>query len=139
MVRPSSVAKRLLLGRPFHSDRLSHTLLSKRIALPVFSSDALSSVAYAPEQIFLALSIAGTGAYIFAGWVGLFIALVMIAVVASYRQNVKAYPSGGGDYEVATVNHGPNWGLVVASALMVDYILTVAVSISAAAANIGSA
>ncbi|ADD44171.1 APC family permease [Stackebrandtia nassauensis] len=139
MARPTSVVKRLLLGRPFHSERLSHTLLPKRIALPVFSSDPLSSVAYAPEQIFLTLSVAGTGAYIFSGWVGLFIALVMIAVVASYRQNVNAYPSGGGDYEVATVNHSPSWGLVVASALLVDYILTVAVSISAAAANIGSA
>jgi amino acid transporter len=139
VVRPSSVVKRLLLGQPFRSDRLAHTLLPKRIALPVFASDPLSSVAYAPEQIFLTLSIAGTGAYVFSGWIGLFIALVMIAVVASYRQNVNAYPSGGGDYEVATVNHGPTWGLIVASALLVDYILTVAVSISAAAANIGSA
>jgi len=105
----------------------------------VFASDAMSSVAYAPEQIFLALSIAGAGAYVYSGWIGLFISLVMIAVVASYRQNVNAYPSGGGDYEVATVNHGPAFGLVVASALLVDYVLTVAVSISAAAANIGSA
>ncbi|MGH8876042.1 MAG: APC family permease [Stackebrandtia sp.] len=139
MVRGTSVVKRLLLGRPFHSERLAHTLLPKRIALPVFASDPLSSVAYAPEQIFLTLSIAGTGAYVFSGWVGLFVALVMIAVVASYRQNVNAYPSGGGDFEVATVNHGPRWGLAVASALLVDYILTVAVSISSAAANIGSA
>ncbi|GIG70588.1 hypothetical protein Pen01_68830 [Phytomonospora endophytica] len=131
--------KRLLLGRPFRSDRLSHAVLPKRVALPVFASDAMSSVAYAPEQIFLALSIAGAGAYVYSGWIGLFIALVMIAVVASYRQNVNAYPSGGGDYEVATVNHGPAFGLVVASALLVDYVLTVAVSISAAAANIGSA
>ncbi|MGH8879244.1 MAG: APC family permease, partial [Stackebrandtia sp.] len=139
MVRPSSVVKRLVLGRPFRSDRLTHTLLPKRIALPVFASDPLSSVAYAPEQIFLTLSVAGTGAYVFSGWIGLFIALVMIAVVASYRQNVNAYPSGGGDYQVASVNHGPRWGLVVASALLVDYILTVAVSVSAAAANVGSA
>ena len=62
----------------------------------------------------------------------------MAAVVASYRQNVHAYPSGGGDYEVVTANHGPRWGLVVASALLVDYVLTVSVSIASAAANIGS-
>ncbi|GLZ80091.1 DNA-binding protein [Actinorhabdospora filicis] len=139
MARPTELVKRLLLGRPFRSDRLAHAVLPKRVALPVFASDAMSSVAYAPEQIYLALSIAGAGAFVYAGWIGLFIALVMIAVVASYRQNVHAYPSGGGDYEVATVNHGPAAGLVVASALLVDYVLTVAVSISAAAANIGSA
>jgi amino acid transporter len=136
---PTSLVKRLLLGRPFRSDRLQHTLLPKRIALPVFSSDALSSVAYAPEQIFLVLSFAGLGAYAYDTWVGLLIAVVMIAVVASYRQNVRAYQSGGGDYEVANVNLGRGFGLVVASALLVDYVLTVAVSISAAAANIGSA
>ncbi len=136
---PTSLVKRLLLGRPFRSDRLQHTLLPKRIALPVFASDPLSSVAYAPEQIFLVLSVAGIGAYSNAPWIGLLIAVVMIAVVASYRQNVRAYQSGGGDYEVATVNHGRGFGLAVASALLVDYVLTVAVSISAAAANVGSA
>jgi amino acid transporter len=117
---------------------LQHTLLPKRIALPVFASDALSSVAYAPDEILLTLSIAGAGAYLYSPWVTLAVAVVMVTVVASYRQNVHAYPSGGGDYEVATVNHGPRWGLVVASALLVDYVLTVAVSISSAAANIGS-
>ncbi|EOM78199.1 amino acid transporter [Rhodococcus rhodnii LMG 5362] len=131
--------KRLLLGRPFRSDTLGHTLLPKRIALPVFASDAMSSVAYAPEEIFLVLSIAGISAYAYSPWVGLAVAAVMFVVVASYRQNVHAYPSGGGDYEVATVNLGPNAGLTVGSALLVDYVLTVAVSISAAASNIGSA
>jgi amino acid transporter len=134
----ASVAKRLLVGRPFRTDRLSHTLLPKRIALPVFASDPMSSVAYAPEEILLTLSVAGVAAYTFSPWIAVVVAIVMIAVVASYRQNVHAYPSGGGDYEVATVNHGPRWGLVVASALLVDYVLTVAVSISSAAANIGS-
>jgi amino acid transporter len=134
----ASVAKRLLVGRPFRTDRLAHTLLPKRIALPVFASDAMSSVAYAPEEILLTLSIAGVGAYLYSPWIALIVAVLMIAVVASYRQNVHAYPSGGGDYEVATVNHGPKWGLVVASALLVDYVLTVSVSISSAAANIGS-
>ena len=130
--------KRVLVGRPQRSDRLAHTLLPKRIALPVFASDAMSSVAYAPEEIFLTLSAAGVAAYAFAPWVGLAVVVVLLTVVTSYRQNVHAYPSGGGDYEVATVNLGPKAGLTVASALLVDYTLTVAVSISSAAANIGA-
>jgi amino acid transporter len=131
--------RRLLLGQPFRSDKLSHTLLPKRIALPVFASDAMSSVAYAPEEIFLVLSVAGLSALVMAPWIGLAVALVMLVVVASYRQNVHAYPSGGGDYEVATTNLGPAAGLTVASALMVDYTLTVAVSMASAMSNIGSA
>ena len=134
-----TVLKRLVLGRPFRSDRLSHTLLPKRIALPIFASDALSSVAYAPEEIFLTLSVAGLSAYAFAPWIGVAVALVMLVVVASYRQNVHAYPSGGGDYEVANTNLGGKFGLTVASALLVDYVLTVAVSTSSGVANIGSA
>ena len=139
MSKLATAAKRILVGRPFRSDRLSHTLLSKRIALPVFASDAMSSVAYAPEEIFLVLSLAGLSAYAFTPWVGLAVVVVMLAVVTSYRQNVRAYPSGGGDYEVVTTNLGQRSGLVVGSALLIDYVLTVAVSISAAAANIGSA
>ncbi|WP_018684667.1 APC family permease [Actinokineospora enzanensis] len=139
MSKFSTAAKRLVVGRPFRSDRLAHTLLPKRIALPVFASDAMSSVAYAPEEIFLVLSVAGLSAYTIAPWVGVVVVLVMLTVVASYRQNVRAYPSGGGDYEVATVNLGKQAGLTVASALLVDYVLTVAVSISSAMANIGSA
>ncbi|MDT4994334.1 MAG: hypothetical protein QOH97_4226 [Actinoplanes sp.] len=134
----TSLVKRLLLGRPFRSDKLQHTLLPKRIALPVFASDALSSVAYAPDEILLTLSIAGAGAYAISPWVTLAVAVVMVTVVASYRQNVHAYPSGGGDYEVATVNLGPRFGVAVASALLVDYILTVAVSVSAGVNNLGS-
>ncbi|WP_233573899.1 APC family permease [Amycolatopsis panacis] len=134
-----TVLKRLVLGRPFRSDRLAHTLLPKRIALPIFASDALSSVAYAPEEIFLTLSFAGLSAYAFAPWIGVAVALVMLTVVASYRQNVHAYPSGGGDYEVAGTNLGGRFGLTVASALLVDYVLTVAVSTSSGVANIGSA
>jgi amino acid transporter len=135
----STVARRLVLGTPFRSDKLAHTLLPKRIALPVFASDALSSVAYAPEEIFLVLSVAGLSAYSLTPWIGLAVAAVMLIVIASYRQNVHAYPSGGGDYEVVTTNLGPTAGLTVASALMVDYVLTVAVSMSSAMANIGSA
>lgn len=129
----SDAAKRLLLGRPVRSDRLGHTLLPKRIALPVFASDALSSVAYAPDEILLTLSLAGLAALTISPWVGVGVVLVMVTVVASYRQNVHAYPSGGGDYEVASVNLGPKAGVTVASALLVDYVLTVAVSISSGA------
>lgn len=135
----STAARRLVLGRPFRSDKLGHTLLPKRIALPVFASDAMSSVAYAPEEIFLVLSVAGLTAYSMTPWIGLAVAFVMLVVVASYRQNVHAYPSGGGDYEVVTTNLGPTAGLTVASALMVDYVLTVAVSMASAMSNIGSA
>ena len=139
MSKLAIAAKRILVGRPFRSERLSRTLLPKRIALPVFASDPMSSVAYAPEEILLVLSVAGLSGYVFSLWVGLAVAVVMMAVVASYRQNVHAYPSGGGDYEVTTVNHGRNWGLVVGSALLIDYVLTVAVSISSAVANVGAA
>ncbi len=139
MANPTSLLKRLLLGRPFRSDRLHHTLLPKRIALPIFASDALSSVAYAPAEILLTLSIAGAAAYAYSPWVVAAVVVVMATVVASYRQNVHAYPSGGGDYEVATVNLGSKAGLGVASALLVDYVLTVAVSISAGVENLGAA
>ncbi|HWG99907.1 MAG TPA: APC family permease [Pilimelia sp.] len=138
MARPAFLLKRLVVGRPFRSDRLKHTLLPKRVALPVFASDALSSVAYAPDEVLLTLSIAGAAAFVYAPWVVLAVVVVMFTVVASYRQNVHAYPSGGGDYEVATVNLGPRAGLAVASALLVDYVLTVAVSITSGVANLGS-
>ena len=139
MSKLSTGLRRVLLGQPFRSDKLAHTLLPKRVALPVFASDAMSSVAYAPEEIFLVLSVAGLSAYAMAPWIGVAVALVMLVVVASYRQNVHAYPSGGGDYEVVTTNLGPTAGLTVASALMVDYVLTVAVSMASAMSNIGSA
>ena len=133
------VLKRLLVGRALRSDRLGETLLPKKIALPVFASDALSSVAYAPDEIFLTLSAAGLAAYSFSWKIGLVVAVVMLTVVASYRQNVHAYPSGGGDYEVATVNLGARAGLTVASALLVDYVLTVAVSVSSGVQNAAAA
>jgi amino acid transporter len=120
VAKVTTAVKRMLVGRPFRSDRLSHTLLPKRIALPVFASDALSSVAYAPAEIFAVLSVAGLAAYAYAPWIAALVCLVMIVVVASYRQNVHAYPSGGGDYEVVSENLGPRFGLLVASALMVD-------------------
>ncbi len=118
---------------------MGETLLPKRVALPVFASDALSSVAYAPDEIFIMLAFAGTAYYAYSWKIALLVAVVMLAVVASYRQNVHAYPSGGGDYEVATVNLGQNAGVTVASALLVDYVLTVAVSISSGVQNAAAA
>ena len=100
------------------------------MALPVFASDALSSVAYAPDEILLTLAMAGTAAYVASPWVGVAVAVVMLTVVASYRHLVRAYPSGRGDYQVASENLGPRTGLAVASAVLVDYVLTVAVSLS---------
>ncbi|MFF2653171.1 APC family permease [Streptomyces sp. NPDC058045] len=139
MSKLTDVPKRILIGRALRSDRLGETLLPKRIALPVFASDALSSVAYAPGEVLLVLSVAGMSAYHFSPWIALAVVVVMFTVVASYRQNVHAYPSGGGDYEVATTNLGPRAGLTVASALLVDYVLTVAVSITSGIENLGSA
>lgn len=135
----TDAVKRVILGRPVHSERLGETLLPKRIALPVFASDALSSVAYAPDEIFLTLALAGVTAYHVSPLIGLAVVFVMVIVVASYRQNVHAYPSGGGDYEVANTNLGRGAGLVVASALLVDYVLTVAVSVSSGAQYAASA
>jgi amino acid transporter len=133
------VTKRLLVGRPMQSEHLSHTLLPKRIALPASASDALSSVAYATEEILLVLSVGGLALLHYTPYIGAAVAVLMLVMVTSYRQNVHAYPSGGGDYEVATTNLGPKVGLAVASALMVDYTLTVAVSVSAGVANLASA
>ncbi|MCJ1680398.1 APC family permease [Streptomyces sp. APSN-46.1] len=139
MSKLTDVPKRILIGRALRSDRLGETLLPKRIALPVFASDPLSSVAYAPGEVLLVLSIAGVSAYRFSPWIAAAVVVLMFTVVASYRQNVRAYPSGGGDYEVANTNLGPKAGLTVASALLVDYVLTVAVSIASGVENLGSA
>ena len=125
--------KRVLIGRPIRSKAAARQLLPKRLALPIYASDALSSVAYAPDEILLTLALAGSLALIKSVWVGVVVACVLAVVVLSYRQTVHAYPSGGGDYEVVTTNLGPSWGLLVASALLVDYVLTVAVSISSGA------
>ncbi len=139
MVSVPDLFKRLFVGRALASDRLGETELPKKLALPVFASDALSSVAYATEEILLVLSIGGIALYHYAPYLAGAVVLLMLVVVASYRQNVHAYPSGGGDYEVATTNLGPPAGVTVASALLVDYVLTVAVSVSAGVANITSA
>ncbi|WP_410622955.1 APC family permease [Amycolatopsis sp. cmx-8-4] len=139
MPAPTSSLKRLVVGRPFRSDTLGDTLLPKWLALPIFASDPLSSVAYATQEILLILSIGGLAYFSLAPWIGLAVAVLLTVVVISYRQVVRAYPSGGGSYEVASRNLGSRAGLVVAGALMVDYIMTVAVSVSSGVDNIISA
>jgi len=128
--------KRLLLGRALRSDKLGDTLLPKRIALPVFASSNLSSNAYATQEILIVLAVGGIALINSTIWIALAVALIMVVVIMSYRQNVRAYTSGGGDYEVVTKNLGRKPGLIVASSLMVDYIMTVAVSVSAAKDNL---
>lgn len=134
-----SVVKRLLVGRPMQSQRLEETYLQKRIALPVFASDPLSSVAYATEEILKVLTL-GALAYLYlTPWIAGCVVALLVVVVMSYRQVIHAYPGGGGSYEVVRHNLGRHAGMVVASALLVDYILTVAVSVAAGVDNIISA
>ena len=134
-----SLAKRLLVGRPVSSSRLEHTLLPKWLALPVFSSDPMSSVAYASEEILRVLLIASLGTAHLVMPISLAIAALMIIVVASYRQTVRAYPSGGGAYIVSKDNLGETPGLIAAAALLVDYMMTVVVSVVAGVVAIISA
>ena len=128
--------KRAFVGRPMESTSLGDTLLPKWLALPVFCSDPLSSVAYATEQILLVLVIGGTAALAYTPWVALAVMALLVIVVWSYRQTVHAYPNGGGAYAVSKRNLGQNSALVAAAALLVDYVLTVAVSVAAGVANI---
>ncbi|HYO17985.1 MAG TPA: APC family permease, partial [Dermatophilaceae bacterium] len=138
MVKVADLSKRFLVGRAKHSDRLGETLLPKRLALPVFASDAMSSVAYATQEILIILALAGTAWLSLTPYAAAGVVVVLATVVTAYRQNVHAYPSGGGDYEVANTNLGPQFGLIVAAALLVDYVLTVAVSTSAGVENLAS-
>jgi amino acid transporter len=134
-----SQLKHLLFGRPLASERLEHERLNKKTALAVLSSDAISSVAYATEQILLVLAILGTAALSYVVPISAVIVGLLVLVAISYRQTVFAYPEGGGSYTVAKDNLGDGPGLVAASALLTDYILTVAVSISGGVAAITSA
>jgi amino acid transporter len=125
------IPKRIFVGRPLRSDALGHTLLPKKLALPVFSSDALSSVSYATEEVLIALGGGGIAFLTATPWIALAVIVLFMVITASYRQTVREYPQGGGDYTVAHENVSKNAGLTAASALMIDYVLTVAVSISA--------
>ncbi len=131
--------RRLIIGQPLPTARAIHERLTKVLALPVFASDAISSSAYATEEILLALVVAGTVGLGYSVGVALAIALLFAIVSISYRQTVIAYPSGGGAYIVARENLGTTPGLLAAAALLTDYVLTVAVSIASGVAAITSA
>ena len=131
--------KRMLVGRALRSEQVAHERLTKKTALAVFSSDALSSVAYSTEAILLVLLAAGTIAIVYLPYIAIGITALLAILVLSYRQTIHAYPSGGGAYIVAKDNLGTETGLVAAASLLVDYILTVAVSVSAGVAAITSA
>jgi amino acid transporter len=134
-----SALKALFLGRPLASAQARHERLSRRSALAVFASDALSSVAYATEEILLVLLAGGVGALAFSIPIGLTIAMLIVIVVSSYRQTILAYPQGGGAYIVSKDNLGTMAGLVAGAALLIDYVLTVAVSVAAGVAALTSA
>jgi len=131
--------KRRLFGRPFATHEEHNQLLPKRLALPVFASDPLSSVAYATEEAMLVLALAGTAAFALLTPLSLAIAALLLIVIVSYRQTIKAYPDGGGAFIVANDNLGIRTGAVAAAALLIDYVLTVSVSVAAGVAAITSA
>jgi amino acid transporter len=135
----AQAVKRALLGRTMSSGELPHTLFPKILGLPVFSSDPLSSNAYATQEILLVLGAAGAGALTHVIPISFAVAIVLATVVVSYRQTVRAYPSGGGAYIVAHENLGVFPGLLAAGALLIDYVLTVSVSIVAGVDAIASA
>jgi amino acid transporter len=134
-----STLKRVVIGRPRASRELKHQLLPKWMALPVFSSDPLSSVAYATEEMMLVLVLAGTAAFKLVMPLAIAVATLLTIVIVSYRQTVRAYPMGGGAYRVSRENLGELPGLTAAAALLIDYSLTVSVSIAAGVAAIISA
>src|SRR5512132_617749 len=139
MPNAASRVKRLMFGRPLPSDRLEHERLSKKTALAVLSSDAISSVAYATEQTLLVLAVLGTAALSYVVPISAIIVGLLVLVVLSYRETIFAYPQGGGSYTVAKDNLGTTYGLIAAASLLTDYILTVSVSISSGIAAITSA
>jgi amino acid transporter len=138
MTGPGTV-KRLLVGRAMRSQQLQETLLPKWLALPIFASDPLSSVAYATEEIVLVLASGGAAYLAFSKWVAALIAALLVIVILSYRQTCRAYPSGGGAFAVSLDNFGENAALIAAAALLVDYVMTVAVSVVAGVVGITSA
>ncbi len=130
--------KRLFVGRALRSQQMHETLLPKWLALPVFASDPLSSVAYATEEIVLVLAMGGAAYLVYAKWIAAFIAFILVVVILSYRQTCHAYPNGGGAFAVSLDNFGENAALTAASALLVDYVMTVAVSVVAGVVAITS-
>jgi amino acid transporter len=131
--------KRLFVGSPLPTAQQRHERLGRATALAVFASDALSSVAYATEEILLVLILAGTVALSYSLPIAIAIAILIAIVVSSYRQTIRAYPQGGGAYIVSKDNLGTTAGLVAGAALLIDYVLTVAVSVAAGVAALTSA
>src|SRR5437762_6569419 len=131
--------KRVFLGSPLPTAQSRHERLAKSAALAVFASDALSSVAYATEEILLVLVLAGTVALSYSIPISIAIAVLIAIVVSSYRQTIRAYPQGGGAYIVSKDNLGVPAGLIAGAALLIDYVLTVAVSVAAGVAALTSA
>jgi amino acid transporter len=128
-----------VFGKPLTNAQEIGERLSKKLALPIFSSDAISSSAYATDEILRVLVLATVGSLVLSIWVAAAITLMLTIVAFSYRQVCRGYPSGGGAYVVARENLGPNFGLIAAAALMVDYVMTVAVSSASALANLATA
>lgn len=138
MPSPATAIKRLVLGRAKATGELSRELLPTWLGLPVFGSDVLSSVAYATEELLVVLALAGIAAYVWLNPLSIGVGVLLLVVVASYRQTVRAYPGGGGAYQVVKANLGQRRGLVAAAALLVDYSLTAAVSLAAGTAAVVS-
>src|SRR5207302_678710 len=130
--------KRMLIGRALRTEEAIHERLTKKVGLAVFSSDALSSTAYATEEILLVLAVAvvagQAGAFRYVIPISIGIATLLVVVTLSYRQTIHAYPTGGGAYIVAKENLGTTSGLAAAAALLIDYVLTVSVSVAAGVA-----
>ena len=134
--------KRLFLGKKLSTAKLEGELLPKTIALPIFSSDPLSSVAYGPQELLMILTlgaVGGVSTLSFTPIIASVVVMLLTIIILSYRKVIKAYPSGGGDYEVAQTNIGEKAALIVASALLIDYVMTVAVSIASGTDNLISA
>ncbi|MCH8273650.1 MAG: APC family permease [Armatimonadetes bacterium] len=131
--------RRLIFGAPIATSRAHHERLPKLFGLPVFASDNISSVAYATEEILLMLSIAGAAALGYVTWIALAIVVLVLVVITSYTRTIYAYPQGGGDYRVTSDNLGSKVGRITGAALLIDYTLTVAVSVSAGVLAIVSA
>jgi amino acid transporter len=130
---------RFLIGPPLKTVDIPHQVVSKVVGLAVFASDALSSTAYATEEILVILALAGAGFFHLSIPIALAIAALLLIVSVSYRQTIYAYPNGGGAYIVARDNLGELLAQIAGSALLTDYILTVAVSMSSGVAQIASA
>ena len=139
MPGPLASVKRIVIGRPFSSDRLARQRLPKRFAIPSFAADTVSALAYAPDEIILTLGLSGAGLVTLSPWVGLAIVAVMAIVVGAHLNVIQEYPGGGSDFVVARKNLGAHAGRLAGAALVADYVLTVAVATSQAGAYLGGA